>query len=290
MNEEQRGSWYLLTGLLIGLALGLLYTWVISPVQFTDTAPSSLRSEFKDAYRSLIAQAYLADNDIGRARSRLDLLKDSRPSYELGAQAQRILAQGGSQAEARALAQLSTDLERQPITPTTSNPAGSAGTATPAGTQTPAVVPSATLDESQMVSTPTPAPTATATPFVTFTPRAAMIDQPKLSGPLSLKDRKTFCSTDLPEGLLQVEVKDKDQQSVAGVRVDVTWNGGQDTFYTGLYPEIDSGYADFTMAPNITYSLRAGDGGQTVSDLSPGQCTDKSGKSYLGGVKLVLGN
>ena len=38
MNES-RGNLYLLTGLVIGLAAGLLFAWVISPVKYVDIEP-----------------------------------------------------------------------------------------------------------------------------------------------------------------------------------------------------------------------------------------------------------
>ena len=38
--NEQRGNWYLLTGVLIGVAGGLLVGWF--PVRYTDTEPSAL--------------------------------------------------------------------------------------------------------------------------------------------------------------------------------------------------------------------------------------------------------
>jgi hypothetical protein len=291
VNEERRGPWYLLTGLIFGIVLGLVYAWVISPVQFTDAAPSSLRPEFKDAYRSLIAQAYLANQDIGRARGRLELLKDGKIAYELGAQAQRVVSAGGSPLEARALAQLAADLDRYRSGQVPVSQNATPGTSMPAQTlQSSAAAPTATLDEAQMILTATQAPTATSTPQATFTPRAQTNLQPKLSAPLVLKGRKEVCSADLPEGLLMVDVNDKDGKPIAGVRVDVTWDGGQDSFYTGLYPELSLGYADFAMKPNTKYSLRAGDGGEVVNDITPGQCTGSDGKTFLGGVRVVFGN
>ncbi|MDZ4158156.1 MAG: hypothetical protein U1B80_00050, partial [Anaerolineaceae bacterium] len=108
--SERRPLWYLLTGVLIGFGLGLLYSWLIDPVAYINTSPDTLRPEFKEHYRSLIALAYHSRADLSRARSRLMLLADNRPGFELGAQAQRVLAQGGSQVEARALAQLAAAL------------------------------------------------------------------------------------------------------------------------------------------------------------------------------------
>jgi hypothetical protein len=90
------------------LLFGLLYTWVINPSRLVDTSPDHLAPAFKEHYRSMIALAYESNGDLGRARGRLDLLKDENPAIEFSAQAQRILAQGGSPQEARALAALAS--------------------------------------------------------------------------------------------------------------------------------------------------------------------------------------
>jgi hypothetical protein len=289
MNNDDRGHWYLLTGLLIGLAIGLLYTWVVNPVQFTDAAPSALKAEFKDAYRSLIAQAYQADGDVGRARGRLELLKDPQMAYALGDQAQRLIASGGSQQEARSLAQLAADLGTSLATEIPEMTATSATTATPQPTGTPQLEASATvtLNEADMIQTATIEPSVTVTPQATFTSRAQ--SQPTLSSPLVLKERKDVCDAELPAGLLQVEVKDQDGEPMAGVKINITWSGGQDNFYTGLYPEKGAGYADFDMSPSMVYSLRAGEAGEVVNNISPKQCTTSDGKTFLGGVSLKFG-
>jgi hypothetical protein len=57
----------------------------------------------------------------------------------------------------------------------------------------------------------------------------------------------------------------------------VSWNTGQDRFFTGLRPEKGKGYADFTMAPQVEYDVSlAGFRGDTAggisSTLSPGIC------------------
>ena len=154
---EARRPWYLLTGLVVGLALGLVFAWVIYPVKYVDTAPQALRADFKARYRSLIAQAYAASGDLGRARARLALLGDADAMAALAAQAQQIVAAGGSQPEARSLALLAsalgkpegallteqpTALQPSPVsseTPTltsTSTPVKSSPTATAAVTTT----------------------------------------------------------------------------------------------------------------------------------------------------------
>jgi len=51
-SPRRGGHWYLLTGLLIGLALGLVYAWKISPVRYVDTDPAALRADFNDQLRT----------------------------------------------------------------------------------------------------------------------------------------------------------------------------------------------------------------------------------------------
>ena len=64
MNRDQRGPWYLLTGLVLGVALGLVYAWVLAPVKYVDTVPDMLREDYKAQYRALVAAAYMATGDL----------------------------------------------------------------------------------------------------------------------------------------------------------------------------------------------------------------------------------
>src|ERR1700687_5472120 len=102
-----------LLGLAAGLGLALLYTWVISPVQYIDTAPNSLRADYQAAYAQLAARAYAVDGDLGRARTRLALLGMKNPARQVVALAERAPA-GGDQAGGRALAALASALGGQP--------------------------------------------------------------------------------------------------------------------------------------------------------------------------------
>ena len=109
MNEN-RGSWYLLTGIIIGIGLGLLVSWVLWPTRYRDNAPASLSEEYKDNYRALIAAAYMASGDVERARSRLVLLMDADMAAALITQAQRSMVAGRPEAEVRALSLLGLTL------------------------------------------------------------------------------------------------------------------------------------------------------------------------------------
>ena len=82
---------------------------------------------------------------------------------------------------------------------------------------------------------------------------------------------------------------DKKGQPVPGVEAIVTWQGGEDHFFTGLKPQIDLGYADFTMEPDGIYNLRLTNGGETAGKISPPNCKLDSGMAYKGGVKVIFG-
>ena len=103
MKTDRRGSWYLLTGVVLGAVLGLVYSWEISPVKYVDAPPSALRADYKDDYRVLIALAYTYSQDLLRAEGRLAQLKDDQTAQTLSMQAQRALADGSSPEEVRAL-------------------------------------------------------------------------------------------------------------------------------------------------------------------------------------------
>lgn len=279
---RRRPPWYLLTGLAIGLLLGLLYSWLLDPVDYYDTTPASLRADFKDDYRSLIARAYLADGDLGRAQARLALLGDESVAAALSAQAQRWVAEGGRAAEAQALAKLAADLQAQPLAGGPTPAPG--GSLTPANTPPPDVLltPSATLEPGQEIQTATPSPI----PVFTRRPPSPTAT---IGAPFVLRGRETVCDPNLPAGLLQVQVQNAAGQPVAGVRVVVTWDGGEGYFFTGLYLDENPGYADFQMSPNVIYRIRVGEGGEVVSDLSVTPCTGTDNKAYFGGWRLVFG-
>ena len=86
-----------------------------------------------------------------------------------------------------------------------------------------------------------------------------------------------------------VYVEDANGNGVPGVKIEISLpNGGSSDFYTGLYPEVNNGYADFNMSPESTYSMRVGVGGDPISNLVLPQCTGSDGKSYPGSLEITL--
>jgi hypothetical protein len=319
--RENRGSWYLLTGLVLGVIIGVLYAWFVHPVQYTNTYPKTLRADFKDQYRALIATAYLSNGALARARARLDLLGDTDIYAVLAKQAQRTLAEGGSSLEARALGILAVALGQAP--PTLPGPTGgptggpapseaaspaqaSPGTqvqtgavpltqnaATPGGTATQAFTTSASTSTAASVtqtapagSTPTSRAARTAIPTGTSLPTRT--GTPTQGAPFVLDQQELVCNPRQTTPLIQVETFDAANQPVAGVEVVVSWEDGENHFYTGVKPDVSSGYADFDMTPGVTYTLRLAEGGQPIPGLTPTECETAGGDRYWGSWRLVF--
>jgi hypothetical protein len=104
MNEN-RGPWYLITGLVLGVLLGLGVAWLIRPPSnlIPKVKPAALQADYKDQYRLMIALAYQVDSDLVRAQARLDLLADPDVYKALAVQAQRAQAAGSPDAQALGL-------------------------------------------------------------------------------------------------------------------------------------------------------------------------------------------
>lgn len=289
--RENRGPLYLLTGLLIGLAVGLAYAWLVEPVQYSDAAPNSLNLAAKDQYRAMIAMAYQVNANLGRARQRLALLNDNSPAQALAAQATQIL--DPFSVEGKALAALAEGYNPRPTIQST--PTSTVVTELPTRAPTGVLSPTATLDVGQAVRTATLPPTVTSTitptitvtPAATQTPRPTIRPSPTLGAPFALKDKQKVCDASLP-AMLQIEVFDSAGKPVPGVLIRVTWPpANQDNFYTGLAPENSLGYADFQMTQKVIYTAQAGENGEVVSGLGTQDCPQQDGRgTFPGGWKL----
>ncbi len=290
--KQSRGSLYLLTGFILGLGLGLIYALFIQPVNYTDIAPSMLDPAAKDRYRALIAIAYKADQDLVRARARLALLKDEVPYQALAEQAQRWLAEGKSEEEARALGLLAVSLAQAQATilapPTSNNPTAPAivvETTTPNPTEI-ANPPTKNPPTPNQPGGTTPAEGENSNPILQLSPTPPPQVTPTVPLRLQLSKRESVCDPNLGQSLLQVYTWDANGVEMAGVEFVINWQGGENHFFTGLKPEVGVGYADFTMTPGITYTLRLASGGEPVMNLSTPSCTTNSGEKYWGVVVL----
>lgn len=297
--RDERGPWYLVTGLIVGAALGLLYAWLIAPRTYADTSPASLQAGFKDQYRAMVALAYLADRNFALAEARLKNLKDENPVEALNEQAQRSLSAGNAPREAQALGLLAAALE-QGGSPTSSASGAPASTltATPTASSQPGLTATSIVPSPEPVTLTAPAvtptvgrtqsPAAVRTLRATGTPLTTRTPTPTPGEPFVLKDQTFICDTDLEGPLLIVLAESNSGQPLSGVEAIVNWEGGEDHFFTGLKPELGLGYADFAMTPGVIYSLRLADGGQPISDLTPAECETPRGERYWGAWQLLF--
>ena len=72
------------------------------------------------------------------------------------------------------------------------------------------------------------------------------------------------------------------------MEIDITWENGEEKFFTGLKPEIDIGYADFIMTPDVAYSVQLASGSDIAAGLIAPTCQNPAGESYTGGIKLTF--
>jgi hypothetical protein len=282
---EERGRWYLLTGFVIGALLGLALAWLVFPREYQDTSPASLRANFKDEYRALIAAAYVANGNLPRAKARLDLLRDGDQVRALSEQAQRTLAEGRSPHQAQALALLALALGQGPsplsVTPPSSVSTSPGQPTGPAEATTP-------VSGNTAVPSPTPAPGLTQTPGSGGTPLPTRTPTTTSAAPLVLKNQTFVCDQSLAGPLLQVFVEDQGQP-VPGVELVVRWEGGEDHFFTGVKPELGLGYADYSMQPGVVYTLQLAGGVRPVTGLTAAECEAQGGGRYWGSWRLVFG-
>jgi len=61
----------LIIGLLIGVTLGLLYGWVIHPIERDVTTPNSLQEKYQTDLILMIAEAFSTEADLDLAHERL---------------------------------------------------------------------------------------------------------------------------------------------------------------------------------------------------------------------------
>ena len=284
----RRFPWDILLALVVGIGLGLVYAWMIQPRGVTNADPSTLRADFKEQYRSAIAAAYAANRMFPRAEARLQLLKDPDPVEALNAQAQQMLARGESARAADQVAALARAIREG--TGETSPASAPSTPAVEIVEKTSAPVTSFSLPESTLSLTETPpALTKETQPaLASSTPRPTNTPVPTQAVPFQLTGQDEVCDPNLPDGLLQVLVVGSNRKQMPGMEIDLTWENGEEKFFTGLKPELGSGYADFIMTPEVAYSVQLASGSDIAAGLIAPTCQDPGGESYTGGIKLTF--
>jgi hypothetical protein len=230
-----------------GVAGGLVYTWVLDPIEWYNTTPDALRAEDKLVYLMCIGDLYAAEGDLARAQARLAMVGLEADGPVLAGLIEQYLDSGGQPEEVRTLARLAEAL----------GASGGVllvfGSAPTPSLEAPTAMPTAPG------ASPTPVPTATPAP--TF----------------GLTEQTTVCAEPGQPGRIAVRVQDVEGNGLPGIELVVSWLTGQDRFFTGLRPGQGAGYADFEMLPKVEYDVAlAGFKGEVArrltSDLAAGVC------------------
>jgi len=74
-----RWLWFLVA-LGLGIAAGLYYGWVVSPVAYVDTTPDSLRADYRADYVLMVAETFRSAQDPASAARQLALLGSQAPA------------------------------------------------------------------------------------------------------------------------------------------------------------------------------------------------------------------
>lgn len=270
----------LLLGLLLGLAGGLFYAWLINPIVYINAKPAQMSASYQEEYLFLVSQSYAYSGDWDTAEQRLAALEARDLPQRAALLFERYLREGEPAESVRNLADLTRKLggENPALALFNPTPEPPVLTATPTR---PIATPTATL-----LPTPssTPRPTQTLAPTITPSPTPEPTSTPRPD--FRLLSQRRVCRAGEPAPLIVVEVVDAELEPLAGVEVVVDWVDGQDRFFTGFRPDQGAGYADFVMAPDVSYSVSLAAGSPTIGGLRIENCTN----GQPGGWELTFQN
>ncbi len=277
---RHESDWWLggfLIGFFVGLSLTLIYGWYLDP-RIPTITPAQLDLADTETYILLIAAAYRSDRDLAKAEARLAKFKMDNVVQFIGDLAEHYINQNADIHDIHSLVVLADGLG-QPCAlcrlylPTATShsiealttigrPSTAITSPTPTSTQirVDEPIPRATLPSDQPLNDLSPTPNPTITPR---SPKAPRVDPPfRLAQSVPLCDNSS-------DAHLRIYVQDRQGQGIPGIKINVRWANGEDSFFTGLKPEIDSGYADFDMQPDTIYQVSLGDSSITrVKDIN----------------------
>lgn len=275
--------WALILGLLIGLAGGLYYAWVISPLVETNTRPDQLSYEEKSQYVVAVMLAYSYDSDLMLAIDRLRLVNSSGDPIQMVADMACDLARTGyvdGSAGLRAVRAMRTFYQLQGRT-------GCADTIIPDPQSVPLemtiIVPTAT-------ATLPPPPTKTPSGELATPTTGAALPSPTVvpRGNFAGDIQSTFCSVEL-SGTIEIRVFDGGGQEMGGQTLRVAWEGGNSQFVTGLKPERGIGYADFVMVAGQSYVVSMPNQSDPLRNpLAAETCFTEFGESAITSYRVVF--
>jgi HAMP domain-containing protein len=268
----------LFIGLAIGLALGLVYTWYIAPVELINTYPALMRSDFRADWVRMAALSYVADGDLERAVRRMEGLERQDVAGAMEALIDQYAAAGRSAETMRRLTTLAQALDVH-------TPAMLVYLDTPSELATPSQTPRPTPTEA---ATPTPVLTPTPTTRPTRTPHPPT-PTPTPVPPFQIAEKEQLCEPGQTPHI-EVVVRDENGNELPGVEVWLMWQDGADRAVTGLKPDRGEGYVDFDVELDVEYALGTSElGVGLVSGLRIEHCPETEGDgSLMGSWRITL--
>ena len=284
----------LIVGVMLGLAGGLLYAWVIAPPEYYDTYPPLLNKPYRNEWIHMTVLAYGAEGDWDRVRLRLQDL----PKADVGPIAAQALDQavaaGHPLETLRQIAELAafygvdtpaihiyTGEIDDDIEPTLA-PTAIAEALPPTPTPTAAPLPTAIPPTNTPLPYPTVGITAPLSPplnaFHLVSQTLTCADPPQIAVSLMLSHTITTRRGEEVEWL-----------SLPGREVWLLWEDGADRAVTGFNLEMGLGYADFIVAPGRVYKLYIDvPRGAPISTIQVEPCAARDGEGWVSRLLVLL--
>ncbi|MBX3081755.1 MAG: hypothetical protein KF716_08975 [Anaerolineae bacterium] len=236
----------IIIGLVIGIVGALVYAWQIDPQILTNVNPAQLARDGKRNYAIAISLGWARDGDVVKAANRLN---DVGLTWTDVATFACELAKGpeaGTNGGLTAIRSMVALAETQ----------GQRGCASDlVNIFTPTLAPTEIVIIPTATHVPPSSKTPTPTLDVTPTPEQPLFTATPLPIGAFSVDVKTFCAA---EPVIEVLVQNVAGDGLAGMAITVQQDQLRETFFTGLKPERDPGYADYNLTPDLSYvvSLR----------------------------------
>lgn len=297
--EPQQPPWFLLTGLVLGLVFGLIISLALFPLRYTDATPDMLDEQASEDYIIAVAMAHYGAPDIGRARARLQTM-DLGENLGIAVTSLSITTRSpnGLTPTVEALKKLASDLsggavpdeEIEILVPDgdeTEEPEDESNFTPTYVDEAQPVGEDQQTDDQSGVGEDENDSVGTAEDFLQPPENQVVLAMTINDQPFRLAERLTFCDRSL-SSQLEVVVLDGEGQGLKGVPILIQWENGAETFYTGLYGEIDGGYADYAMQEGEIYQLQVGQTSLFVEDVKANVCREDDGSLFSGGIRLLF--
>jgi hypothetical protein len=266
-------TWGILIGLVLGIAGGLVYAWIINPRIEFNTEPWQLDKQGRAQYIAAVTLSYSYDGDLNRAISRLLALKlQTDPIQEVANVACDLATTGYADTGTglRAIQSMMVFYQLQ-------GRKGCADNLISVSEPTVVVNVDVATPTQQPPATKTPTPER-ASPATATQPIFVPTVQPKTNYVIAaIRDD---CDAQA-SGVIEVRVQDFNGDGVPGQAVRVRWDSGSSTFYTGLKPERGPDYADFQMEAGKAYTVEMPGQSDPSQPLGAVPCTTADGKQAI---------